>query len=76
MLMDLVADPDLAKAILDIPYRYHLTAAKKLVEMGVDAIWVGDDIGAQHAMAISPELWRRIFKPMWAEFFSELYRAS
>ena len=51
MLMDLVANPDLAKAILDIPYRYHLTAAKKLVEMGVDAIWVGDDIGAQHAMA-------------------------
>ena len=45
LLMDLVTDPDLAQAILDIPYRYHLTAAKKLVEMGVDAIWVGDDVG-------------------------------
>ena len=58
LLMDLVTDPDLAQAILDIPYRYHLTAARKLVEMGVDAIWVGDDVGAQKGMAISPALWR------------------
>ena len=72
LLMDFVVDPDLAQAILDIPYRYHLTAAKKLVEMGVDAIWVGDDVGAQNGMIISPALWRRIFKPMWAKFFSEL----
>ena len=72
LLTDLVSDPDLAHAILDIPYRYHLTAAKKLVEMGVDAIWVGDDVGAQNGMIISPQLWRRIFKPMWADFFREL----
>lgn len=72
LLMDLVTDLDLAKAILDIPFRYHLAAAKRLVELGVDAIWVGDDIGAQHAMAISPELWRNVFKPMWGEFFSTL----
>jgi uroporphyrinogen decarboxylase len=76
LLMDLVTDPDLAQAILDIPYRYHLTAAKKLVEMGVDAIWVGDDVGAQKAMAISPALWRKVFKPMWAEYFSELKRLN
>jgi len=76
MLMDLVTDPDLAQAILDIPYRYHLTAAKKLVEMGVDAIWVGDDVGAQNGMLISAALWRRIFKPMWAEFFTELKRLN
>lgn len=76
LMMDLVAEPDLAQAILDIPYQYHLTAAKKLVEMGVDAIWVGDDIGAQHAMAISPELWRNIFKPMWAEYFGQLKRIN
>jgi uroporphyrinogen decarboxylase len=76
LLMDLVTDLDLAKAILEIPFRYHLTAAKKLVELGVDAIWVGDDVGAQNAMAISPELWRKLFKPMWAEYFSTLKRIN
>jgi uroporphyrinogen-III decarboxylase len=38
MLMDFVANPDLAEHILNIPYQYHLTAAKKLVEMGVDIV--------------------------------------
>ncbi len=51
LLSDLVTNPDLAEAILDIPYNYHLTAAKRLVEMGVDMIWIGDDVGsrARHA---------------------------
>jgi uroporphyrinogen decarboxylase len=72
MLMDLVLDPDLADALLEIPYQYHLTAAKKLVEMGVDMVWTGDDVGGQHAMIISPAHWRRFLKPRMANFIAEL----
>jgi uroporphyrinogen decarboxylase len=54
LLMDLLADPDLAETILDIPYRYHLAAAERLVAMGVDMLWTGDDIGAQRGMLMSP----------------------
>ncbi len=72
MLIDFVANPDLADAILEIPYRYHLTAAKKLVELGVDMIWIGDDVGAQNAMLISPRHWRRFLKPRMANFIAEL----
>ncbi len=72
MLTDFVADPDLADQILEIPYQYHLTAAKKLVEMGVDMIWIGDDVGAQNAMLISPKHWRRFFKPRMANFIASL----
>jgi uroporphyrinogen decarboxylase len=72
MLMDFVENPDLADHLLEIPYQYHLTAAKKLVEMGVDMIWTGDDVGAQHAMLISPKHWRRFFKPRMANFIAEL----
>ncbi len=72
MLMDFALNPDLADAILEIPYQYHLTAAKKLVEMGVDMIWTGDDVGAQNAMLISPRHWRRFLKPRMAHFIAEL----
>jgi uroporphyrinogen decarboxylase len=72
LLTDLVAAPDTAEAILEIPFRYHLAAARRLVEMGVDMIWVGDDVGGQTGMIISPALWRRLFKPKWAEFFAAL----
>ncbi len=72
ILMDFVTDPDLADVILDIPFRYHLRAAERLVEMGVDMIWIGDDIGSQHAMLISPETWRRFLKPRMAAFIAAI----
>jgi uroporphyrinogen decarboxylase len=72
MLVDFVSDPDLTDQILEIPYQYHLTAAKKLVEMGVDMIWTGDDVGMQTGMLISPRTWRRFFKGRMAAFIAAL----
>jgi uroporphyrinogen decarboxylase len=72
MLMDFHADPDRAAAVLDIPFRYHLAAAEKLTRMGVDMVWIGDDVGGQNAMLISPEVWRRFLKPRMARFISAI----
>jgi len=63
LLIDMVRNPELANRVLDIPYKYHLAAARRLVEMGVDMIWTGDDMGTQQGMLVSPELWRRFLKP-------------
>ena len=72
MLIDMVADPDLADQVLDLPYQYHLAAAKRLVEMGADMIWLGDDVGSQHEMLISPRMWRKFFKWRMANTIQEL----
>jgi len=72
LLTDLVLKPDLAEQILDIPYYYHLTAAKKLVEMGVDMIWIGDDVGTQRGMLMSPKHWRTFLKPRMENFIASL----
>lgn len=72
ILTDFVLNPDLVERLLDIPYHYHLAAAKKLTQMGVDMIWTGDDFGAQKAMIISPAMWREFFKPRMANFIAEL----
>jgi len=68
MMMDLVENPQLAGRILDIPYNYHLAAARRLVEMGVDMIWLGDDVGTQRGMLISPGMWRGVLKPRLCAF--------
>ncbi len=60
LMMDFVTEPDLVRRILDIPYQYHLAAAKRLVAMGVDMIWIGDDVGSQRGMMISPAHWRHV----------------
>jgi uroporphyrinogen-III decarboxylase len=70
--MDLLANPDLAERILEIPFRYHLAAAERLVSMGVDMLWTGDDIGSQRGMLFSPDTWRRFFKPRMAELVSRV----
>jgi uroporphyrinogen decarboxylase len=72
LLMDLIANPKLANRILDIPDDYHRTAARRLAELGVDMIWIGDDMGGQKAMVISPGMWRQYFKPRMCRFISEL----
>lgn len=69
-LMDFVLNPDLVEKLLDIPFHYHLKAATKLVELGVDMLWVGDDVGTQDKMLISPDTWRRYLKPRLAAFIS------
>jgi uroporphyrinogen decarboxylase len=72
LLTDFLTDPDLAGRILDIPFFYHLAAARKLVELGVDMIWAGDDVGGQNRMLVSPQTWRRFLKPRLAAFIAAL----
>jgi uroporphyrinogen decarboxylase len=76
ILKDLIARPELTERLLDIPYHYHLAAAKRLVEMGVDMIWLGDDVGGQTHMLISPAHWRKFLKPRMASLISELKRVN
>jgi uroporphyrinogen decarboxylase len=72
LLVDMATDPGLADQVLDVPYHYHLAAARRLVEMGVDMIWIGDDVGTQHEMLISPRMWRRYLKGRMADLIHEL----
>jgi uroporphyrinogen decarboxylase len=72
LMMDFITNEELANKVLDIPFNYHLYAGKKLASMGVDIIWTGDDMGGQNGMLISPELWRKYFKPRMAKLYSEL----
>ena len=71
LLLDFVLNEDLANKILDIPMGFHLEAGKKLIELGCDMIWTGDDIGMQTNMIMSPDMWRKFLKPRMAKIFSE-----
>jgi uroporphyrinogen decarboxylase len=76
LLSDFALRADLAECILELPYRYHLAAALRLVEMGVDMIWLGDDVGTQKAMLMSPTHWRRFLKPRMAQLIAALKAAN
>jgi uroporphyrinogen decarboxylase len=72
LMIDLAQDPDKANQVLDIPYCYHKTVTERLVRLGVDMIWLGDDVGGQNTMLMSPRMWRQYFKPRMAGLIASL----
>jgi uroporphyrinogen decarboxylase len=75
-LQDLVENEDFAGAIMDGVMSFNLAVARKAVALGADIVWLGDDVGIQHAMLISPQSWRRHLKPRYAKIIRELKSAN
>lgn len=67
LLIDLYEDADLASALLDTVNNTMIESARRLAGAGVDILELGDDVGSQRAMLMSPDTWRRWFKPRLAE---------
>ena len=63
--MDMAIDPDKANRVLEIPFQYHKTVTQQLVKLGVDMIWLGDDLGQQSSMLMSPKMWRKCLSRAW-----------
>ncbi len=69
-LLDFLMDPDFTHRLLEIPYQYHKAAACEMARRGVDMIWLGDDMGSQKYMLISPDTWRTFFKQRMADLIA------
>ncbi len=76
LLLDMIEDKDFVHLLMDKVMEFPLTAGKKLIDMGVDMLWTGDDIGMQTGMMISPSQWREFLKPRYAKLFSEFKKAD
>ncbi|MEA3337900.1 MAG: uroporphyrinogen decarboxylase family protein [Chloroflexota bacterium] len=70
-MMDMALGEPYIEALIDRVKEFSIGIGKSLVDLGVDGIWFGDDFGAQNGMLISPRMWRRVFKPRYAELFQE-----
>jgi len=76
LMVDMATDPAKVNLVLDIPYHYHLAVTQHLVSLGVDMIWLGDDVGGQNSMLMSPKMWRKYLKPRMAELITTLRRIN
>jgi uroporphyrinogen decarboxylase len=70
-MTDMAMGEPYVEALLDRTMGFSIAIGRRLVELGVDGIWTGDDFGTQNGMMISPEMWRRLFKPRMAEVFRQ-----
>jgi uroporphyrinogen decarboxylase len=78
-LVDLVESPGKAEALLDRLTGIHLENLEKFldsVEGYVQIIQMGDDLGTQLAPQISPQMYRRFFKPRHRLIFERVRRRA
>jgi len=71
----LLTDMAMGEAYIDVLFDkvmdVNVTVGKKLIELGADILWAGDDFGAQKGMILNPDMWRHYFKPRIKEMFQE-----
>jgi uroporphyrinogen decarboxylase len=72
LLMDMMVTPDFASTLLDKVAELSFSNYYFLARCGVDIVMLGDDVGMQDRMIISPDMWRQWFKPRYAELISNL----
>jgi len=72
LMVDMATDQAKAERVLDFPYHYHKAVTQQLVRMGVDMIWLGDDVGGQNTMLMSPKMWRTYLKPRMVDIIASL----
>jgi uroporphyrinogen decarboxylase len=65
--MDFCTERKYIQVLLDRMLEYSMEYGNKLIDLGVDIILTGDDVGAQNGMLISPVLWRKTIKPRMAK---------
>jgi uroporphyrinogen decarboxylase len=63
LMIDLAEGNDEADVLLDRLHDCSLKVSIRAVELGADWIWLGDDMGTQVSMLMSPAMWRAYFKP-------------
>ena len=76
VMMDLVENRDFFHAYLDKLMEWIRVAGERFVEAGADIIFIGDDVGAQNRMLISPATFREFLKPRYATLFADWKRRN
>ncbi|MDY0099841.1 MAG: uroporphyrinogen decarboxylase family protein [Bacteroidales bacterium] len=71
-MMAMLCDEPWLETLNDRVEEWSTGLALQLVKAGVDAIWLGEDLGSQTSTLISPEDWRIIFKPRHKRLIEKL----
>lgn len=75
-LTDFYLNKDFAVELLDRTMEISLNISRKLVEMGVDIIWWGDDVSNERGPYINPKLFYELLKPRYAKMVDEVKKIN
>ena len=76
LLVDMMMETEYIIPLFEACAEYQTQIGLRLIEMGVDAIWFGDDFGTQTSLIISPETFRDQLKPHYKRMVDRFKEAK
>ncbi len=74
--MDLIENEKFVDALLQKILKRKIENAKRYTAANVDVVWIGDDMGSQKSMLMSPDMWRQYFKPCLVKIIKEVGKVN
>ncbi|MFM8321718.1 MAG: uroporphyrinogen decarboxylase family protein [Chloroflexota bacterium] len=75
-LMDLATDAPNLERLMDDMLAFNLRWIGAWTRLEYDGLHFADDWGSQERLLIRPDVWRRLFKPRYAEMFRAVHAAG
>ncbi len=76
LLVDMMMETEYVIPLFEACAEYQTQIGLRLIEKGVDAIWVGDDFGTQTNLIIPPETFRVQLKPIYKMMIDRFKKAK
>jgi uroporphyrinogen decarboxylase len=76
LLMDMVERPAFVHELFDTIAKWNITQARESLKYDIDAVYFGDDWGAQTGPQMSPMMWREFIKPVLRRMYSVVKDAN
>jgi uroporphyrinogen decarboxylase len=76
LLCDMIDAPEAVETFFDHATAFTTAVCLRALERPIDWIWLGDDVGGQEAMMLSPSLWRALLKPRLAGIITRVKAAK
>lgn len=76
LLIDMMMETEYVIPLFEACAGFQAQIGLRLIEKGVDAIWVGDDFGTQTSLIISPETFRHQLKPHYKRMIDRFKQAK
>ncbi len=76
LMLDLVTEPPELHRLIHILFEHNRALVRKWLELGVDVLTAGEDLGAQTQLLMNPVHFRKYFKPCYEALFSLVRQAG
>jgi uroporphyrinogen decarboxylase len=76
LMMDFYDSPGFVRDLLETIADYNIAQVRKALTFDIDAVYFGDDWGAQHGLQMGPELWRSFILPVLRRMYAEVRTAG